>query len=763
MPSKHTNGQANPPARELFESLTQGTKREFEEKNYVLSFPDFLEVFSAHSRALSRNAAEYMKDVIDYYGVEEVETGHGIKKLHFKLFERQRSRNRPGIVGQEDAHDQIYRIFQQFVRQGRVEKLILLHGPNGSSKSSTAEALAAALEDYSRTDAGVVYRFNWVFPNDKVGFEGLGETDASKRTVGFGGASSSKSSKGTFAHLSEDETLCKIVSELKENPIFLLPPKERVEFYLASLRAQGIDADPSMVPAHIEEGALSAKNKKIFDALLVAYKGDLEKVMRHVQVERFFFSSRYRIGIATVEPQMSIDAQDRQLTMDRNIQNIPPVLQNIRMFEPSGDLIDANRGFIEFADLLKRPLEAFKYLLTTVEKMSINLASGMADLDLLMIASTNEKHLDAFKASPDWPSFKGRFELVRVPYLLNSKQEMLIYREDAHTIERTKSIAPHTLELLSKWAVLTRLRQPDPEFFEFSARNLVARLDPYEKLALYDGEEPSESFSEAEKNQLKKLVPELRRESQLSVAYEGRFGASPREMKMLLYFAAQSDSHDQVSALSVFDEIEKLTRDRTVYDYLQFEPRGGYHDYREFLKHVRISYANSFHREFLRALNLFNDEQYARAFQRYLRHVVAYIKKERVENEHTGKLEEANETIMGELEDLMGVTGEKKEHRESMVARIAAWRVDNPVGDLAIERVFRSEFATIEHRIYESKAEHIRKVREGMLMLESPDYEKLPAELRTACNETFDNLKTLFGYSRKTAWETLVFMRAIAF
>jgi predicted Ser/Thr protein kinase len=761
MPSTIPGG-AGADARRLFENLTQGTKREFEEKNYILSFTDFLEVFHARPQALSRNAATYMKDVVDHFGIEEVQNGFDAKKRHYQVFERLHSRERTGIVGQEDAHEQIYRIMEQFTRQGRVERLILLHGPNGSSKSSTAEALASAFEEYSRTQQGAVYRFNWIFPNDKVGYEGLGEVDASKRTVGFGSGSPSNSNKATFAHLSEDETLCKIVSELKENPIFLLPRKERIEFYLTALRAQGLDADPSEVPAHIEEGALSSKNKKIFDALLVAYQGDLEKVLRHVQVERFFYSSRYRIGIATVEPQMSVDAQDRQLTMDRNIQNIPPVLQNIRMFEPSGDLIDANRGFIEFADLLKRPLEAFKYLLTTVEKMNINLASGMADLDLVMIASTNEKHLDAFKASPDWPSFKGRFELVRVPYLLSSKQEMRIYGEDAKTLQKSKSIAPHTVELLAKWAVLTRLRQPDPEFFEFSMRNLVARLDPYEKLALYDGDEPGPNFSDAEKNQLKKVVADLKRESQMSVAYEGRFGASPREMKMLLYFAAQAIERDQISALSVFEEIEKLTRDRTVYDYLQFEPRGGYHDYREFLKHVRTSYAKAFHREFLQALDLFNEAQYLSALRRYLRHVVAFIKKERIENDITGKIEEASETVMGELEDLMGVTGEKREHRERMVSRIAAWRVDDPTGDFDINRVFKGELATIARRIYESKEEHIAKVRDGMLMHDSPDYARLPADTRASCEETFGNLRTRFGYSRKTAWESLVFLRSVA-
>jgi len=747
-------------ARELFETFTQGAKKDFEEKNTILSFPDFLEILHLNPKPLARNSAEYMKDMIDYFGVKEEQSGFGSKKRHYKLFERQRSRNKPRIVGQEDAHDQIYRVLEQFVRQGRADKLILLHGPNGSSKSSTAEALAVALEDYSRTDAGVVYRFNWVFPNDKTGFEGL-ESGADKR-IGFSAGTPSKSNKASFAHLTDDELMCKILSELRENPLYLLPRKERVEFFMNALRAKGIDADASMVPAHIEEGALSSKNKRIFDALLMAYQGDLEKVFRHVQVERFFYSSRYRTGIATVEPQMSIDAQERQLTMDRSVQNIPTALQNIRLFEPSGDLVDANRGFIEFADLLKRPLEAFKYLLTSIEKMSINLTSGMADLDMIMIASTNEKHLDAFKAAPDWPSFKGRFELVRVPYLLSSKQEMCIYEEDVKTISKSKSIAPHTVELLAKWAVLTRLRQPDPEFFDFQARGLVGRIDPYEKLALYDGEEPSVAFSESEKNQIKKYVADLRRESQMSVAYEGRFGASPREMKTLLYFAAQSPERDQVSALSVFEEIEKLARDRTVYDYLQFEPRGGYHDYREFLKHVRVTYARAFQREFLQALNLFDEKQYATAFQKYLRHVVAYIKKERVENDITGKLEEASETVMGEIENLLGAIDDKKEHRDRMVSRIGAWRVDTAVGELDITKVFHLELATIAKRIYESKEEHIVRVRDGMLMFGSEDYDKLAPALRSSCEEVFGNLQSRAGYTKKTAWESLVFLRTIA-
>jgi len=65
--------------------------------------------------------------------------------------------------------------------------------------------------------------------------------------------------------------------------------------------------------------------------------------------------------------------------------------------------------------MLKRPLEAYKYLLSTVEKGTLNLPSATANLDTVFFATTNEKHLDSFKTLPDFASFKSRFELVTVP------------------------------------------------------------------------------------------------------------------------------------------------------------------------------------------------------------------------------------------------------------------------------------------------------------------------------------------------------------
>ena len=83
----------------------------------------------------------------------------------------------------------------------------------------------------------------------------------------------------------------------------------------------------------------------------------------------------------------------------------PAALQHLSLFETGGPLNDANRGVVEFNDLLKRPIEAWKYLLVATEQAQASLDHVSVFLDVVMIASSNELHLDHFKQHPDWPSF----------------------------------------------------------------------------------------------------------------------------------------------------------------------------------------------------------------------------------------------------------------------------------------------------------------------------------------------------------------------
>ncbi len=151
---------------------------------------------------------------------------------------------------------------------------------------------------------------------------------------------------------------------------------------------------------------------------------------------------------------MHVDAQYHQLTYNRSMGALPASLQAINLFALSGDLIEGNRGIIEFSDLLKRPVDTFKYLLTACETGSVNVGSSIAYLDAVMLGSTNEIQLDAFKEFPDFISFKARIELIRVPYLLSVSAEEQIYASHLDQFAGEKHIAPHVAWTVALWAVL---------------------------------------------------------------------------------------------------------------------------------------------------------------------------------------------------------------------------------------------------------------------------------------------------------------------
>ena len=71
-----------------------------------------------------------------------------------------------------------------------------------------------------------------------------------------------------------------------------------------------------------------------------------------------------------------------------------------------------------------------------------------------MIASSNELHLAAFREHPDYHSFRGRIQLIRVPYLRDYNKERAIY--DVQVVSQVrKHVAPHATYVAALWAVLS--------------------------------------------------------------------------------------------------------------------------------------------------------------------------------------------------------------------------------------------------------------------------------------------------------------------
>ena len=181
----------------------------------MLSFQEYLELFATDPIRFARDAARYMRDMFDYYGTSQVERPWGTL-TRYKLFDlpwETEGNRRDALVGQEEVQGELYRVLSNFAQEGRPNKLVLLHGPNGSAKARSPRCMMRALEHYSSTDEGALYRFHWVFPSQKT----------LRGAIGFGGPVRRAARGPSYAHLDEEQIDARLVLEIRDHPLFLLP------------------------------------------------------------------------------------------------------------------------------------------------------------------------------------------------------------------------------------------------------------------------------------------------------------------------------------------------------------------------------------------------------------------------------------------------------------------------------------------------------------------------------------------------------------
>jgi predicted Ser/Thr protein kinase len=738
-------------------SIAEQVEARFRGGRRVLSFAEFLALFDADPVRHSRDASRYLRDVFDHYGTVKVTHPWG-EFTRFKLFDLpweppplslepgERTPPGPGrplprgaLIGQEQVQEDVYRALSNFAREGRPNRLVLLHGPNGSAKSTIASCIMAALEHYSTLDEGALYRFHWVFPSQKT----------IRGSLGFASEKTAASAAQSFAHLSDEEIDAKLIVEVRDHPLFLIPVPERQRLLEQAYRRMGNGTEP---PSDwILRGQLSHKSQQVFEALLSSYHGSYADVLKHVQVERYFISRRYRVGAVTVGPQLSVDAGERQITMDRSLQSLPPSLQAVTLYDAKGELIDAAGGLLEFSDLLKRPLDAFKYLQLSIETGEVALSAQNVQLNCVMIGSANELHLDAFREHAEFASFRGRLELARVPYLKSYEQERLIY--DTHVAPQVRRhVAPHATEMAALFSVFTRMRKPNPDRYPRAVGAIVSTLTGIEKADLYaQGRAPDRLDAESQKL-LRAAIKDIWAESDSYPIYEGRVGASPREMRVALLDAAQSPVFKCLNPIAVLEEIDALCQRKNEFEWLQQDAIvGGYHDVKTFRETLQVRLLSAWEYELYVASGLVQEQQYVELFERYVQHVSVWVKKERLFNRVTRQYEDPDEKMMAELERYLDVKAEPNEWRQQFISAIAAWALDHPGQKLEAAAVFPQHIKRMREAIFAERRQAVARLARDVVLLKREEGVGLTAERRTAAEGVVERLIARFGYCSECA------------
>ena len=752
--------EARGPSKMSIENELEKTQDEirasFENADRVRSFDQFLEGFLENPRLYLRPAHVYLLDMLESLG-RRSSSRIGQPGVSFAAFEKDFESGEALLVGHERVQEEIHRNLIAFAKRGRADKMLLLHGPNGSGKTTIVDCLVRGQEYYSRTDEGVLLKFNWVFAEkegrlDRIGFE--------KELESLSDATD------TYAFLDPKDTAAKIHCELRDPPIFLIPKDRRRKIIEEAIAKCPEEKRPRFPYTYFLEGDLCQKCRKIHDALLVAYQGDWRKVLRHVQVERFYVSRRYRTGAVSIEPQGNVDAGVRAVQSEHSW-SIPPILKNLSLYEPYGDIVDANHGLLEYSDFLKRPIEVSKYLLTTCERGTINVANCVVYLDLVIVGTTNEKQLSFFKRSSDFSSFKARMELIPVPYLLRVSRELALYQRHVTSFSRERHVTPHSSRVAALWAVLTRLRKPDPKDFQGPLSTAVQKLTPVEKAYFYDTGDVPARLTEDEKKALKAGILRVRQEFEeaegefegvFGAEYEGRRGASAREMMSILALAAGTRKHSCLTPMAIFDALEDLLKDASLYDFLRIAADGPYHDVRRFLDDVRREHFQWVTEEVYDAINLVDESEYDRFFLEYFRHVKAFHTHEKVYDSRTNSYEPPREDLMQSVEAAGRISEPREAYRSQVIMRIAAWSLDHPHVKIDYQQLFPEIHAALKERFHRERDRLLTLIERDMLKHGTDEFKLLRPAEQEQVERALASMKSKYNYCEECARDVIAYV-----
>lgn len=445
------------------------------------------------------------------------------------------------------------------------------------------------------------------------------------------------------------------------------------------------------------------------------YHGRIEEV----PVKRIAFSEKYRIGVGTFTPSdpKSQDISELVGGIDLSTIGEVGVESDPRAYRFDGELNIANRGIMEFVEMLKTD-EKFLYVLLTLSQEQ-NIKTGrfsMIYADEVVVSHTNEHEYQSFVGNKKSEALQDRIILVRVPYNLRVSDEVKIYEKLLkQSALKDVHIAPYTLEIASIFAVLTRL-EPSKK----------AGMSLMKKLKLYNGED-MEDFKQ-------KDVRELQEEA----VREGMDGISPRYIINRLSNALVKPG---VTYITPIDALRAIRDGLDQHTSITREER---ERYLNFISEARKEYDEIAKKEVQRAFVYSYEENARTLLNNYLDNVEAYCNKNKLRDPITDEEMEPDEHLMRSIEEQIGVTeNAKRSFREEILIRISSLARKGQSFDYTSHERLKE---AIEKKLFAD----LRDVVKITTSARTPDKEQL-----RKINEVIDRLVKDHGYTPESANELL--------
>ncbi|MGI5921278.1 MAG: serine protein kinase [Syntrophomonadaceae bacterium] len=495
-----------------------------------------------------------------------------------------------------------------------------------------------------------------------------------------------------------DKTLMEIVryfhsaamsGEESRQVLYLVGPVGSGKSSIMEKLKQALDAHPPIYalkgcpmreePLHLIPKHLRPKFEEI---LGVKIEGDLCPICRYrlkheyqseyenFEVETVDFSIRSRKGIAVVPP-VDPNNQDTSVligSVDISKMDLYPE-DDPRVLSLNGAFNCGNRGIVEFIEIFKNDVEYLHAIITATQEKSIPSPGkgSMIYFDGIILAHSNEAEWNKFKSDHTNEAILDRIVKIEVPYCLELDQEVKIYNKILKKSYFSAHIAPHTIEVASMFAILSRLAPS-------------SKVDPITKMRIYNGEEI------VEKDSAKKVdIQELRDEA----GREGLSGISTRFIMKAIDNALSESETNCINPILVMESLIKAVKatdmaddeKKRLLEFLQVTIKKEYNRILE--KEVTSAFIHGYR------------EQAETLFNNYLDHAEAFVNKVKIKDPNTGEELEPDEKFMESIESQIGLTGTAaKGFRHDVTAYMFSLLRNN---------------ATIEYTSYEPLKEAIEK------------------------------------------------------
>lgn len=495
----------------------------------VLSFEEYLDLV-VKEPWVTRNSVQLLHDMMLSKGVEHSIVSGKPVKHKYSFFESKELVDKYIVFGQQKAKENLVEKIDNASRGAEASKrLWILLGPPGSAKSRSMDAMKTALNRYSRSDEGKTYCLLLPTVDERL------------------------KEKALF----EDNGIWYLRAPLLERPLQAIPSevrKDYIEELNGMVSGEALEGFYDRNPHYDRnfkidvDGRMSPFAEQVLKDFMATKKMDFNGIVPFLKVQRTVYDASKKIGVGSYTPRDEKSQESGSLVGNIDYSLLPRFGSESHplVHDYQGELCAGANGFVEIHEILKLS-DKFLYELLFATQDRFFKPEGQPPIPFngVIIGHTNFHEYNMFQEKESFEALRSRTTFIEMPLSVNFKEEEYIYshtysnksRGWSENMQHTAHVAPHSLELLSLVAVMSRLYP--------SKQN--PNLSLIQKALIYAGR----ADSGVDNNMAKMVLEEF--------AYvkpsEGTFGLDPRFVQNTF----ENTEHFQISEFMA--NIAKMKQD----------------------------------------------------------------------------------------------------------------------------------------------------------------------------------------------------------